>query len=48
MDYSFSMSRKFNDKKEPRGVPEIIFGFEISVVLDDVLVVLRKQSATNK
>ena len=42
MDHSFRMSRKFNGKKEPHGVPEIISGFDTSVVLDDVRVVLGK------
>ena len=42
------MSRKFNGKKEPHGVLEIISGFDTSVILDDVHVVLGKQYAANK
>ena len=42
------MSRKFNGKQEHCGVPEIISRFDTSVVLDDVVVVLGKQFASNK
>ena len=48
MDHSFRMSRKFNGKQEHHGVAKIISKFDTLAVLDDVRVVLGKQSTSNK